>query len=442
MFYRATDYNRDGGDPKIGQAATVEQSAMFGIDSATNDIPDGPDDKENFFQGHFWPMHFHYGGALNFNSASNTADQSALTNAYITTMDIFQSKGGWVTTGTGGNDVRGANYFRVGPYGTEAMQIFIRKNFQSQDSSELPAPYNGLCDTIPEGSQYPADSYLGWIGLTNRAGYGESSSLYTQFTVGITTWYTAPIIFDSDGESAWLTRGHIHFLTQAYGLSADQAATWGYDGKGSGTLGGKQWGVYLNMGRDYAYGIDTREQRNDSAANNFMVKTSHGIIRLSIDSHEWYSGGFDDPFHVANAVNGRESAGGIEINPYDAYHTGKAGLWLWCGYPGIAATRRGWIDDENKEEIHIVHKGSKITEDCAVATGMPEILIDNKNIYMYAPERIVMKFGDPNFSAHMLKKQAGEEDTSTEYPAIIEGNKEQVQLTHEKQLHILLNKIT
>lgn len=438
MFYRATDYNRDGGDPKIGQAATVEQSAMFGLDSATNDIPDGPDDKENFFQGHFWPMHFHYGGALNFNSASNTADQSALTNAYITTMDIFQSKGGWVTTGTGGNDVRGANYFRVGPYGTEAMQIFIRKNFQSQDSSELPAPYNGLCDTIPEGSQYPADSYLGWIGLTNRAGYGEGSSLYTQFTVGITTWYTAPIIFDSDGESAWLTRGHIHFLTQAYGLSADQAATWGYDGKGTGTLGGKQWGVYLNMGRDYAYGVDTREQRNDSAANDFMVKTSHGIIRLSIDSHEWYSGGFDDPFHVANAVNGRESAGGIEINPYDAYHTGKAGLWLWCGYPGIAATRRGWIDDENKEEIHIVHKGSKITEDCAVATGMPEILIDNKNIYMYAPERIVMKFGDPNFSAHMLKKQAGEEDTSTEYPAIIEGDKEQVQLTHEKQLHIFI----
>ena len=61
------------------------------------------------------------------------------------------------------------------------------------------------------------DDYIGWMGLVNRAGYSDTDAEKTgrisQFTLGITTWYTAPIIFDSDGESAWLTRGHIHFLT-------------------------------------------------------------------------------------------------------------------------------------------------------------------------------------------------------------------------------------
>jgi hypothetical protein len=44
-----------------------------------------------------------------------------MTNAYFTTMDIFQSKGATVTTGTGNDFLDGNNYFRVGPYGTEAI---------------------------------------------------------------------------------------------------------------------------------------------------------------------------------------------------------------------------------------------------------------------------------------------------------------------------------
>lgn len=430
-FYRATDY--DIGRPGIGESGhdNVEQSAMFGLDSATRQIPQSVQD-DGFFQGHFWPMHFHFGGSLKINDAASKEDQSSMTNAYFTTMDIFQSKGATVTTGTGNDFLDGNNYFRVGPYGTEAIQIYIRKRFQSQDSSELPAPRNGEVIDVadPEGP----DQYLGWIGLTNRAGYGGSSGEgITQFTVGINTWYTAPIIFSSDGESAWLTRGHIHFLTQFYGNCAGQNQTWGYD---EGQVGGCNYGVYLNMGGKYNYGTPDRVKSNDSANNDFTVKTSHGRIRLSIDSREQESGGFPDPWTAATAIPGIASAGGIEIDPYNA-NAKRPGLWIWLGYPGSAAYH-GKSPQENDEEIHIVHKGSNITGDCKTATGMPEILIDKENIYMYAPKKILMKYGKTDYSAHMLKDANTAGEAASDEPAIIEGSEESVQITHEKQLHIYI----
>jgi len=68
-------------------------------------------------------MHFHFGGSLKINENANLTreDQNSLVNAYFTTMDIFKSKGARITTGTGNGNINGSNYFRVGPYGTEAM---------------------------------------------------------------------------------------------------------------------------------------------------------------------------------------------------------------------------------------------------------------------------------------------------------------------------------
>ena len=443
--YEATSW--EPGVPGIGIENSVEQSAMFGIDSATRDIPYSVED-EGYFQGHFWPMHFHFGGsAKNLEMANQNEDVNNMINGYFTTMNIFKSSGRWVTNGTGGNAIQGSNYFRVSPFGTEAMQIFIRKRFQDQNSSTFPAPFNG---EVPIGGEETAegiDDYIGWMGLVNRAGYSDTDAEKTgrisQFTLGITTWYTAPIIFDSDGESAWLTRGHIHFLTQAYGLSAAKNSTWGYKEPGNGTLGGKNWGVFMNMGNTYNYGVDTRDQSGDSSANNFTVKTCHGVIRLSIDSTEEASGGMTHPWSQCRGWGGRASAGGIEINPYIAYGNNeqeKPGLWLWLGHPGASASIRGKGGKLEDEEIHIVHKGSNITGDCSKVMGMPEILIDYENIYMYAPKKILLKFGDPNYSAHKLKDENKAGEAPSEDPAIIEGSEENVQITHKKELHIFIDK--
>ena len=190
------------------------------------------------------------------------------------------------------------------------------------------------------------------------------------------------------------------------------------------------------MGGKYNYGTPDRVKSNDSANNDFTVKTSHGRIRLSIDSREQESGGFPDPWTAATAIPGIASAGGIEIDPYNA-NAKRPGLWIWLGYPGSAAYH-GKSPQENDEEIHIVHKGNNITGDCKTATGMPEILIDKENIYMYAPKKILMKYGKTDYSAHMLKDANAAGEAASDETAIIEGSEENVQITHEKQLHIYI----
>lgn len=434
--YEAREGTYAEGKPNIGKAESVEQMAMFGIDSATRDIPFNVTD-EGFFQGHFWPMHFHFGGSMTINKKIGQETYDAMSNAYFTTMDIFESKGANITTGTGGGNIKGGNYFRVGPYGTEAMQIYIRQNFQKQDSSVIPYARNG---ELTNAGTPEIDDYLGWIGLTNRAGYGGDPGAdggITQYTVGITTWYTAPIIFSSDGESAWLTRGHIHFLSQFYGNCAGKNTTWGYD---EGEIGGTNYGVYFNMGSKYNWGKPDRNKAGDSAANDFVAKTSHGTIRLSIDSREIESGGFPDPWTAATGNGAIDSAGGIDIDPYKA-GSQRAGLRIWLGHPGAGAYHGNGATEE-EEEIHIVHKGSKIGENCEQALGMPEILIDKENIYMYAPKKILMKYGKSDYSAHKLKEANGNGESAgaAEEPAIIEGSEENVQITHEKELHIFIDK--
>jgi len=59
---------------------------------------------------------------------------------------------------------------------------------------------------------------------------------------------------------------------------------------------------------------------------------------------------------------------------------------------------------------------------------MPEILIDKENIYMYAPKKILMKYGKSDYSAHKLKEANGNGESAgaAEEPAIIEGSEENV----------------
>mgnify|MGYP006067203167 CR=1 FL=1 len=116
------------------------------------------------------------------------------------------------------------------------------------------------------------------------------------------------------------------------------------------------------MGSKFDWGAPDRDMTGDSAANDFVVKTSHGTIRLSVDSREIESGGFPDPWTAATGNGAIASAGGIDIDPYKA-GSQRAGLRIWLGHPGAGAYH-GKGATEEEEEIHIVHKGSKIGENC------------------------------------------------------------------------------
>lgn len=447
-FYRAGKNDYEAGNPRIGLTQYLEQSAMFGLDSASRDIPQDASD-EGYFQGHFWPMHFHFGGRMDTRGGVDSSQLSSLSNGYFTTMDIFENKGDKLTTGTGDKDMNseifGSNYFRVGPYGTEAMQIFIRRNFQSQDSSEIPSGVNGIVTQAGLDKEVAKDNYLGWIGLTNRSGYSPNGKegKITQLTVGITTWYTAPIIFSSDGESAWLTRGHIHFLTQAYGVGASKAITWNKKDMGEY----QHWGVYFNMGRSYSWGDSNRNGTNESLsedanANNFTVKTSHGKILLSVESYAPNQGGSDNPWRDAHfQATGNPVGAGLQIDPQGSTAMERAGVWLWASNITNGTTMHGKATKQDDNEIHIVHRGDRMEGDCSKVSGMTEILMDKEAIYMYAPKRIVMKFGQADYSAHRLKAAAaGQGGETGQPPTIIEGDDDKVDITHGKELHIFIEK--
>ncbi|DAY92152.1 MAG TPA: hypothetical protein [Caudoviricetes sp.] len=53
----------------------------------------------------------------------------------MTVMDIFASTGMSVTNGYPGHDNEAMNYFRVGPWGSEGMVHYFRKNFQKEQES-------------------------------------------------------------------------------------------------------------------------------------------------------------------------------------------------------------------------------------------------------------------------------------------------------------------
>jgi hypothetical protein len=76
-------------------------------------------------------MHFHY-GETDEQVEGQTKDTL---NAYMTTMDIFASTGMSVTNGYPGHDNEAMNYFRVGPWGSEGMVHYFRKNFQKEQES-------------------------------------------------------------------------------------------------------------------------------------------------------------------------------------------------------------------------------------------------------------------------------------------------------------------
>lgn len=313
-------YQTPEGDTGIGKMMSLEQIAFFGIDTASTDMPKAGGNKGNKFQGHFWPMHFHYGET----DQGMTGQEKDSIAGYMTTMDIFRSKGIKFTASSDESpdqQLPSQNYFRVGPWGSEGMMHWIRKHWQPQDKCTAPKA-EGVAEE---------DKYLGWFGIQNRSGDGSSGTT-EQNAIGITSWFAAPIIVSSDGESAWNTRGHFHMFTKAYGGNASvQGETFN---PGGGNLDGSTGQEFSGWGVVDAKGSLYTKTAMDGSLNTYYVRTGKGVIGLGVESETY----FVKNLWTMPSQSDAKSGAGLLINPYQNGY-GEKGVHLWTREGNVHITR-------------------------------------------------------------------------------------------------------
>lgn len=255
--YEAT--NLASGTPLVNERgpAALEAYSMFGLDSLH---------RGNYVtEGHFWPMAFKY----NDNN-----------RAYFTTMNIFRNRArDNIIDGDGSYYY--PNFFRVGPYGCEATQIYFRKNFKSEYNDELPDP-----DDNGEGTY----GFIGYRSLSNWGGTSWAHATSADFAMGMSSWKGAHVVIKSDMDMYFSTKGS----WRAYGAAKEGANfnnenTW-YDAIDN-------YGAFLAVGDYY--------QNRSGAVNSF-------------------SGTVSDPGTIGFAArDGKTSAGNATAH--------QAG-WNWAGF--------------------------------------------------------------------------------------------------------------
>lgn len=294
----------------IGNDHSLQANAFFAVNSFKGKLP-SVEDYDSTFRGHFWPMYFHYGDVEFAPGYDKNKTQAENLPAYMTTMNIFKQTNFQFGQGKYGIPTDVSNYFRVGYVGPETQILWLRKSWQDQNKTSLPFPDGGA--TMGNSSE----AYLGYFGVSSRAGTGSGKP--DQSAIGLTTWYSAPIIFVSDGESAWNTRGHFHMYTRGYGgNSRESMETWDFDiGNLPATSGGMPYGVGFNMGANLTTGESEPSGEKAGIYNTFSARTAQGSISFSIEdikATELKNGGMATP-------NSKETSAGLLIDPHANYYT-------------------------------------------------------------------------------------------------------------------------
>ena len=318
-------YNDQGTVGIIGKSNTIQASSFFAINSYKGGLPEkGKDDTS--FKGHFWPLYFHY-GETEYSPGYEEIPAEDLP-AYVTTMDIFKQTNFTFTQGGNAMPQGASNYFRVGYVGPEAQIMWFRKSWQDQHKTGVPHPDGGAA---MGASQEP---YLAYLGVTSRAGTGAGGE--DQSAVGMTTWYTAPIIFSSDGESAWNTRGHFHFFVKGYGSNANEPyATWDT---------AAAWSRNTPYGIAISWGANINETATDGSLNKMLARLNQGLFGVGIEKDMGQPDGpVLDGSHIfyCPTIDEMQITAGISINPYMHGQSNKStggmtGLWTREGSIHIA----------------------------------------------------------------------------------------------------------
>lgn len=157
--------------PYVGEGTSVEHSAVFCIDMMGEDGYSSYAPGQGGINGHLWPLHFH------IEATSDAEDILSL----VTVMDQFRRK----TVLDSVTGVETTNYFRIASRGPECQTLFIRNDFQAEQTTEFPAY---------------GRSYRGYFGIVPRKGSKIGG-------IGISSWNDIPLILKSDDAMALRTKG-------------------------------------------------------------------------------------------------------------------------------------------------------------------------------------------------------------------------------------------
>lgn len=169
---------------KVGATGTLEQAAFFGIDAS----PDIPENNSQMWQGHFWPM------AWKYDASKTDFIEGGHMPGWFTTMNLFKSDTNFIPIRCDGTAdpavAQGANYFRVGCFGTEFKFGFISKQWLDEDQVVKP----------------DYTTYYGHIGITER-------NNGVNWAIGIQTWAGTPLIMNSSCQTAVRSIGFIEMVS-------------------------------------------------------------------------------------------------------------------------------------------------------------------------------------------------------------------------------------
>lgn len=362
---KETNYTSQG-SPGEMKEGSIQEAAIFGLDIATPAIPSRENNAR--YQGHFWPMTFVYSQV----STSPVGEDAASTKGvagYFTTMDLFYNQiGPTVSSGSYGGNLTMTNYFRAGPWGPEANLLWIRKGFQTEDSCVKP-----VLNKADE--QASGDNTVGWMGLVNRAG-SASTTLNTEFALGMQSTKLSPIILFSDSELALRARNTFQVNVASLKDSGDSEP--GKDPtNGDYTLTSYLAnGCRFTMGEIWNGGTSNTKEK---AIRPINLEAAKGRITVQVLDKDILVNGY---FGRAST----ESACGIDIDPEN--RAGQAetfGIFVY--------TRKG--------DTHLVRYNTNGGA-CSEEKEHTELLLQETSATLYAKEQVIIAWG-PGKSAHSKK---------------------------------------
>lgn len=156
------------GDPTYALYKKIDPIIAKVQDSNAQKVEPTTVSGEGGYVGHFWPLAFRY-METSATDEGETPPYDTTVHAYATTMDIFAAKNTPIGNENDAQEVHleeagGANYFRIGPWGTEGMRMYFTSGWQSENISEQPKP--DRINWVLNGNQFTR-------GERKEHGYGE-----------------------------------------------------------------------------------------------------------------------------------------------------------------------------------------------------------------------------------------------------------------------------
>lgn len=344
--YEGRSMPGEGDDPLVNNAAheCLEGYAMFGLDSTH----DGTD---YITQGHFWPLAFKY-------------HEDGI--SYITTMNMFRhyESDGIVE---GSDDPYPSNYFRVGPQGPEANQVFFYDGFRNEYSTEKPDPYDNGENTI---------GFVGNRSLQRWLDTGWANKGSSKFAIGLSSWKGNHLVTKSDMDSYNYARSSYRIYASAYGGDNvnNKNDTW--------SDATDNFGAYLQVGEYQTYGT------SQPITSIQAVTTRKGLITLGVRG--------DDQPATGSPGGHIQSSGymhaGVEINPFNQYPD----QWRKNGQqhePDPSQAKGVFIytheQTDAKSGIHIVaYQGAQGA--CCNPENDSEVYVSNKLVSLYNNTKVTI----------------------------------------------------